>query len=294
MRLSDLNEATAEVRAQWESKGYKLSAFDRAAVTKRTKEAPVWLHFGAGNIFRAFPAAFAQDMLDAGLMDRGIIACEGFDYDIIGKAYAPYGDRSLLVTLKSNGSLEKRVIDSVVESLTANPAVTKDMDRLFEIFASPSLQMVSFTITEKGYAITRGDGSLLPVVEADLAAAEGGNLPVPKHLMGLLTYLLYHRFKAGKKPVAMVSMDNCSHNGDKLKNAIVAYAKRWVETGSVPADFLAYVEDPKQVSFPWSMIDKITPRPDAQVVRMLEEDGFEDTDIIITDKKTYTAPFVNA
>ena len=294
MRLSDLNEATAQVREEWESKGYKLSSFDRAAVTKRTKEAPVWLHFGAGNIFRAFPAAFAQDMLDAGLMDRGIVACEGFDYDIIGKAYAPYDNRSLLVTLKSNGSLEKRVIDSVVESLTANPAVPEDMDRLFAIFAAPSLQMVSFTITEKGYAITRGDGSLLPVVEADLAAAEGGNLPMPRHLMGLLTYLLYHRFKAGKKPVAMVSMDNCSHNGDKLKSAIVAYAKHWVETGSVPAEFLAYVEDPAQVYFPWSMIDKITPRPDAQVVRMLEEDGFEDTDIIITEKKTYTAPFVNA
>ncbi len=294
MRLSDLNEVTDDVRKQWESKGYKLSTFDRAAVTKRTKEAPTWLHFGAGNIFRAFPAAFAQDMLEAGRMDTGIIACEGFDYDIIGKAYAPYDNRSLLVTLKSNGSLEKRVIDSVVESLTANPAIPEDMERLLAIFEAPSLQMVSFTITEKGYAITRGDGSLLPVVEADFAAAEAGELTVPKHLMGLLTYLLYQRFKAGKKPVAMVSMDNCSHNGDKLKSAIVAYAKRWAYAKIVPAEFLAYVEDPAQVSFPWSMIDKITPRPDAQVVRMLEEDGFEDTDIIITDKKTYTAPFVNA
>ncbi len=38
-----------------------------------------------------------------------------------------------------------------------------------------------------------------------------------------------------------------------------------------------------KVSFPWSMIDKITPRPDAKVQKMLEEDGFEDTDTIITD-----------
>src|SRR5699024_6017700 len=45
---------------------------------------------------------------------------------------------------------------------------------------------------------------------------------------------------------------------------------------------------------PWSMIDKITPRPDADVQKMLEEDGFEDPDLIITSRNTYTSPFVNA
>ena len=38
------------------------------------------------------------------------------------------------------------------------------------------------------------------------------------------------------------------------------------------------------------MIDKITPRPDAKVQKMLEEDGFEDNYTIITDRHTYTAP----
>ena len=42
------------------------------------------------------------------------------------------------------------------------------------------------------------------------------------------------------------------------------------------------------------MIDKITPRPDTKVQKMLEEDGFEDNYTIITDRHTYTAPFVNA
>jgi fructuronate reductase len=42
------------------------------------------------------------------------------------------------------------------------------------------------------------------------------------------------------------------------------------------------------------MIDKITPRPDAKVEAMLKADGFEDTTLVITDKNTYTAPFVNA
>ena len=42
------------------------------------------------------------------------------------------------------------------------------------------------------------------------------------------------------------------------------------------------------------MIDKITPRPADSVTRSLAADGFEDTDLIITSKNTYTAPFVNA
>lgn len=42
------------------------------------------------------------------------------------------------------------------------------------------------------------------------------------------------------------------------------------------------------------MIDKITPRPDPRVAEMLRQDGFEDTELIITARKTYTAAFVNA
>ena len=89
-------------------------------------------------------------------------------------------------------------------------------------------------------------------------------------------------------------MDNCSHNGDKVKAAVIAYASKWVEQGLVPKEFLDYVQDSSKVTYPWSMIDKITPRPDPKVQKMLEDDGFEDNYTIITEKRTYTAPFVNA
>ena len=89
-------------------------------------------------------------------------------------------------------------------------------------------------------------------------------------------------------------MDNCSHNGDKVKSAVLAYASKWAEQGLVPAEFLAYVQDETKITFPWSMIDKITPRPDAKVQKMLADDGFEDNYTIVTEKHTFTAPFVNA
>ena len=89
-------------------------------------------------------------------------------------------------------------------------------------------------------------------------------------------------------------MDNCSHNGDKLYAAVDAYAKAWTENGKADSGFLEYIENPAHVSFPWSMIDKITPRPADSVKKMLEEAGFTDTESIVTSKNTYVAPFVNA
>jgi fructuronate reductase len=87
-------------------------------------------------------------------------------------------------------------------------------------------------------------------------------------------------------------MDNCSHNGEKLENAVKTIAKEWANNDLIDKNFLTYLDE--KVSFPWSMIDKITPRPDASVVEMLKKDGFEDTEIIVTDKNTWIAPFVNA
>ena len=57
----------------------------------------------------------------------------------------------------------------------------------------------------------------------------------------------------------------------------------------MPAEFLAYVQDETKITFPWSMIDKITPRPDAKVQQMLADDGFEDNYTIVTEKHTFTA-----
>lgn len=276
MKLVDIKNG---IGPEWAAKGYQMPQFDIEAVRAKTHDEPTWLHFGAGNIFRAFPAAILQQALDSGQYDRGVIVAEGFDFEIIDKAYEPYDNMSLLVCLKSDGTIQKKVIASVTESLKADPQFGGDWVRLVEIFCKPSLQMISFTITEKGYGVAPAD------LEKGLT---------PALIMGKVTVLLYERFKAGKLPLTVQSMDNCSHNGDKVKAAVIAYASKWVEQGLVPKEFLDYVQDSSKVTYPWSMIDKITPRPDPKVQKMLEDDGFEDNYTIITEKRTYTAPFVNA
>ncbi len=285
MKLCDVKNGAL---TEWKEKGYELPAYDREAVKKATKEEPVWVHFGAGNIFRAFPAAKLQELLNEGSYNKGVIVAESFDHEIITKAYKPYDGLSLSVVLKANGTIEKHVVGSVVESLVADPSEPADFERLTEIFENPALQMVTFTITEKGYALVNGKGEKLPGVEEGLAAGPG----TQSHLMGRIATFCYERFMKCGAPLALVSTDNCSHNGDKLKAGVMAYVEAWAKAGKVDAAFVSYMEE--KISFPWSMIDKITPRPDENVKEMLEKDGFEDTDLIITSRNTYTAPFVNS
>ena len=285
-----VNEQGLANKKQWEDKGYSLPGFDRAAVSEKTRQNPFWVHFGAGNIFRAFQAKVVQDLLNEGVLDRGLVVAEGFDYEIIEKMNHPHDDYNILVTLKADGSVEKTIVGSVVESLTVDSENDADFTRLREIFQKDSLQIASFTITEKGYSLVNGKGELLPSVADDMK-----NGPEkPQSYIGKVVSLLYTRFQSGEKPIAMVSMDNCSHNGSKLFDAVHTFAAKWSETGLTAASFVEYIENPAKVSFPWSMIDKITPRPDPSVEELLKKDGVEELDPVVTSKNTYVAPFVNA
>lgn len=187
----------------WESVGFKLPKFNIEHVKANTKTNPNWIHFGAGNIFRAFMANVQQNILNEGKSGKG------------------------------------EYFSTVVEDFENGPES-------------------------------------------------------PFSYIGQIASLVYERYLYGKQPIALVSMDNMSHNGTKLYESVSTYAKKWVENGIVDEGFQAYISDPKSVSFPWSMIDKITPRPDPSVRKMLSDVGFEDVEGVITSKNSFVSPFVNA
>ena len=277
-------------RKEWLQAGFQLPAFDYPAVSARTRKAPCWIHFGCGNIFRAFQARMVQELLDAGVMDRGVTAVSGTNPATIRQSFAPYDNLSILVTLGGDGTLTKTVVGSIMEALPSLGQTPEEEARLREIFSSPSLQMASFTITEKGYALRDASGRYLPEVEHDLREGPGHC----QSYLGQVTSLLSTRYRNGRHPLAMVSMDNCSHNGDVLKQAVLAIAEAWEKSGLVSEGFSGWLGDPSCVSFPWTMIDKITPRPDEAIRRMLAEDGVEDLTIRSNVTGSVAAPFVNA
>jgi fructuronate reductase len=281
-----LNNQDLQKKEFWEKAGIKLPRFDRIAMVQTTKTAPQWVHFGAGNIFRAFPAALAQSLLEQGLMQTGIIVGEGYDEEIIDACFTPFDNLSVFVTFKSDGTMDKQVIASIASAYRMN----SEMDSLREIFANPALQMVSFTITEKGYNLLNRDGLLLPDIAEDLRRT-------PKEaasFAGRIAALCHERYVRGGVPLALVSMDNCSHNGDKLRAVIEAFAQAWTADHIAAEGFLDYVQNPHKLSFPWTMIDKITPWPDDSVCDMLTASGLEQMRALVTKKSTYIAPFVNA
>lgn len=264
--------------------GYHLPEYDIEAMCKETREHPVWLHFGSGNIFRAFLCSVAQRLLETGDMKTGIICAESHSAEIITECFRPNDNLSVAVTLNPDGNISKEILGSIAESLT-----TKfDLERIEEVFCAPTLQMVSFTITEKGYAIRDMNGTYLPVVKEDMESGP----QAPKHLMALIASLCIRRMHACGKPLALVSMDNCSHNGEKLQSAVLEIAGAWKRAGMITPEEYHYLDT--QISYPWSMIDKITPRPDAKVEAQLEADGIEGIKPFVTPNGTYIAPFVNA
>ncbi len=276
-------------RAEWEAKGYELPQYDREKMIAATKENPVWLHFGAGNLFSAFHAKVAENMLSDGTLDRGITVLISPDYDVYEKHYLAHDNLKIVATLKADGSIEKKVVGSVAETVPYDAENEVHFGRLKEIFRKESVQFATFTITEKGYSIVNPDGSY----KADTLADFENGPSKPVSYMGKLTALLYERYQAGQLGMALVSTDNCSHNGDILKAAVLPYAKAWAENGKVDAGFAEYMESDR-LSFTWSMIDKITPRPDKTVEKMLAEDGVEDLDPVLTKRGTPIALFVNA
>ena len=283
MKLNLENIQNEKTRKQWTAKGYRLPQYDISEMRKNTEKAPRWVHFGGGNIFRIFLAARMQNLLDKGLADSGIIVGEGFDGEVIEKGYAPYDNLNVNVTLKADGTIDKEVCASVADEMICSTQ-RPEWKKFVEIFTNPSLQMVSFTITEKGYATAPG------YVQEDIKRGPENCTTI----CCMVVSLLNERFKAGAFPIAVVSMDNCSQNGLKLFTGVSTIAKTWAEMGMVSREFVSWLCDESKVSFPWSMIDKITPRPDPMVCDSLKADGIEGMDVIVTAKRSYVAAFVNS
>lgn len=272
---------------EWKNQGFQLYSFDAEKVKENTKEKPTWLHVGGGNIFRAFVAPLQQALLEDGTADTGISVMTTHNMAVIDDVYRPYDNLSVAVTMYADGHFAKQVVGNIVESLGCVRNREQDWQRLVEIFTAPTLQIVSFTITEKGYKLTNYNGDYFEDVQADLLKGPDQT----QSGMGNLAALTYARYKSGAAPFAFLSLDNCSHNGDVIKHVIQTFADNWYKNGLVDADFLTYVNE--KITYPYSMIDKIVPAPSAKVQAYLQKCHFADTEFIQAGRSTY-AIFVNA
>ena len=283
-----LNDDIHNQTAAWQKAGVTLPTYDIEAMRQATRRSPTWVHFGAGNLFRAVHAPIAQRLLDSGATDRGILAAESFDSAIIDQAYTPFDDRYLQVILKADGSMKTSLIASVAGAypLGEDP---EPMHDLKQVFRNPSLQMVTATITEKGYALADSLGQPLPWIAPEF---ERGPAKA-KSAIAVITTLLLERYRAGALPLALVSTDNFSQNGERFGQAVRQMADEWIERGLAEKGFGDYLRDEGKITFPLTMIDRITPNPDAEVGRRLKALGIADAEPFRTRGGTAMAPYAN-
>jgi len=269
-----ITDDLAAIRARF-GETVSLPAFDIAAARTQAATAPIWLHIGPGNLFRALHALVAQRLLDDGTMTAGVVVADTLMPAIIDAVYAPNQDRNLAVVMAADGSLETTLIAGVARALFAG-AGSPGLGELMAVAANPSLQLVTVTITEKGYATRDAAGPTAPGTA-----------------MGIVTATLYERWRAGAAPIAMVSTDNFSANGDRFRQAVTQIASAWADAGLVEAGFLDYLADPARVTFPCTMIDRITPNPSPEVAERLTADGWDGMDLVQVSASTTMAAFAN-
>ena len=119
-------------------------------------KSPKWIHFGGGNLFRAFHAAIADELLQNGASDTGVIVAETYDDAVIDDIYNKYDNRILRVVTKADGSQDRELFASVAKAIYAGPVSVnpKGFESLTDLFKQDSLQVVSFSfpwLSSRGY-----------------------------------------------------------------------------------------------------------------------------------------------
>lgn len=269
--------------------GVRLPQADVEAVRAAGLKQPRWIHFGGGNLYRAFHAQVAQDVIDAGGMDRGVVVVETFQPFTVDQVYRPYNCDILQVIMDEDGTLGERILSCTAGALFGNPQRAEDYQQLERYFESPELQMATFTITEKGYALRDAAGEIFACVAKEIADGPQGAAST----MGIVAALLLARYNAGAAPIALVSTDNFSQNGRRFRDAVLTVANGWLEAGHVEQGYVDYLADQARVSFPWSMIDRITPNPAPATEEALRAQGWEDLPLIPTGAGVSFAGFAN-
>lgn len=233
--------------------------YDRAAIV------PGIVHIGVGAFHRAHQAMYVDRLLTEGkAREWGICGVGVLESDRTMKdALVAQDGLYTLVVKHPDGTYEPRVIGSIVEYLL----VPDDPDAVIEKMAAPSTRIVSLTVTEGGYSLDPLTGEFDPAVGgADRDLVPGA---APQTFFGLITEALLRRRERGVPPFTVMSCDNIEGNGHVARKAFTAFA------ALRDPSFAAWVE--AEVSFPNSMVDRITPRTtDEDRAEVRERFGLDD------------------
>ena len=254
-RLS--NDTLAHVAA-----GVKLPAYDRSPVQ------PGILHLGLGAFHRAHQAVFTEQAMEHSGGNWGIVGVS-MRSDRMARQLAPQDGLYSVLSEDQHGQ-QLQVIGAIQRVLAA-PGESEALD---ELFADPSIRVVTLTITEKGYCLGEDGWSLdrsLLQVQQDLAHPNRASTAI-----GVLARGLVQRHRSGGAPLTIISCDNVGENSARLRAGLLQYLE-----ATFP-DIIPWLEE--DVAFPCSMVDRIVPAMSEEgLERQAELIGLRDEGAVATE-----------
>jgi len=241
--------------------GANLSQIKTAALPSYDRKdlEPRIVHLGLGHFHRAHQAGYLEELLCRGLCRQGI-----FEMNLVPDSFPlreTLGAQDYLYTLMTKNPRGDRVL-RVVGCITGYLNGSDRQEEAISRIASEETDLVTLTVTEGGYHYNNHTGDLLwddPAVRQDLEHPRE-----PATAAGYLAAALERRFKAKGAPLTILSCDNIPANGKVLRACVLSLCEK-----SFP-EIIPWVED--RVSFPCSMVDRITPGTTPALVRELEQD----------------------
>jgi len=219
------------------------------------------VHVGVGGFHRAHQAFYLNRLLEANAVENSAWAIHGVGLreadrnmgDVLGRQDGLY----TVIVKHPDGNTEARVIGSIVDyTLAAN-----EPGRVINLMAAPSTKIVSLTITEGGYNFHPATGAFNfdhPDIQWELKRPGQA-----RTIFGFLTAALRERRKVGERPFTVLSCDNILHNGDVARKMLLAF------TGRQDPELAEWIE--RKVSFPNSMVDRITPVTQPEDIALLAD-----------------------
>lgn len=215
----------------------------------------VWMHIGAGSFHRAHQAWYLHKLREQG-DERWSIALGNIRNDavpLLNQLAAQQGEY-VLETVTPEGKRDYETITSLRKILPWD----SDIRALIEQGASAETRVISFTVTEAGYYLT--PAFTLDLNQADVKADLGGDI---RTLYGALSHILTQRVAQGGAPVTLLNCDNLRHNGERFRDAFLAFLTAKGDT--TLADWVR-----TQTRSPNTMVDRITPRPTPEVAERVQ------------------------
>ena len=202
------------------------------------------VHLGVGAFHRAHQAVYTDDAIEAAGGDWGIFAVSMRQPTVAETLAAQDG---LYTVEQVSGTSTYRVIGAIREAVTLPQRPLAVIDA---IAADPN-RIVTLTVTEKGYCLGAGGLDFShPDIVHDLAAPH-----LPRSAIGALVAGLAKRHRQGGTPMSVISCDNLTDNGPRLRDEVIALASRR------EAALAAWIE--REIAFPETMVDSIVPASDA-------------------------------